>query len=249
MGAIDLKEISTTPPKGLKKDEVKKVTEPLVKDIGEKLRMLHAEKKHALLIILQGMDASGKDGAIRHVFNYCSPSTISTMSFKKPTDWEMKHDFLWRVHKWVPEKGHTTIFNRSHYEDILIQRVHNWIDDDRRFHRMNAINSFEELLSVDNNTSILKFYLHISRDQQKEELQERIDEKDKHWKHNPNDWKERELWDEYMEAYNYAINNSKIPWHIIPVDKRWYRNYLMAKIIIDKLESLELTYPEFKEDA
>lgn len=249
MASIDLNNISTTPPKGLEKDEVKKVTDTLSEELHDLLQLLHAEGKHSLLIVLQGMDAAGKTGGIDKVFKNCSPSIVSSVHFRAPTKEEMRHDFLWRVHKHAPEKGQIVVFSRSHYEDILIQKVHNWIDDDRRFVRMNAINHFEELLVKDNNTRILKFYMHISKKQQKAELQERIDEKEKHWKHNPNDWKERDHWDAYMDAYNYAINNSKIPWHIIPVDKRWYRNYLMTKIIVEELQSLQMEYPKLPKDA
>jgi PPK2 family polyphosphate:nucleotide phosphotransferase len=249
MSNIDLSNISTKPPSGLKKQEVKKVTKTLSEKLHELHRVLYAERRHSMLVVMQGMDASGKNGGIRNVFNNCSPSIVRSVPFVRPTEKEMQHDFLWRIHKHVPAKGKIVIFNRSHYEDILVQKVHNWIDDDRRFIRMNAINHFEELLSKDNNTRIVKFYLHISKKKQKKELQERLDEQDKHWKHNVNDWKDREYWDDYREAYNYAINNSKIPWHIIPVDKRWYRNYLMTKIIVEELEALNMEYPDLPKNA
>ena len=168
-------------------------------------------------------------------------------AFKKPTEIEFSHDFLWRVHKQAPSKGHIKIFNRSHYEDILIQRVHGWIDEERVEKRMNAINAFEELLTFDNRTTILKFYLHLSYEQQALELQERIDERKKNWKHNPGDWKEREHWDEYMRCYEDVLNRSKTPWHIIPVDERWYRDYLVSKTISETLEKLEMSWPELEE--
>ena len=144
----------------------------------------------------------------------------------------------------MPAKGEVVLFNRSHYEDILIQRVHNWIDDDKVQLRMNAINSFEELISFDNNTTILKFYLHISLDEQEKQLLERVNIPNKRYKHNNGDWAERVHWDEYMKAYEFAINNSKIPWNVIPVDMRWYRDYLISTIVLEKLNELDITYPK-----
>lgn len=215
----------------------------MVQRIGELQRMMYAEKKHSLLVIFQGMDAAGKDGATRKVFRECSPTGINAYSFKKPTEKEFGHDFLWRVHKEAPEKGYIQVFNRSHYEDILIQRVHKWIDEDRVKKRMDAINAFEELLVFDNNTTVMKFYMHISPDRQKEKLQERIDDPTKNWKHNDNDWKERELWDEYRRCYEDVINWSSIPWIIAPVDQRWYRDHFIAKKVLKKMESLNMKLP------
>jgi PPK2 family polyphosphate:nucleotide phosphotransferase len=240
---IKLSKISTLPPKGADKKATIKKTQKLVERIGELQQVMLAQRKYSMLVIFQGMDASGKDGAVKNVFQDCYPHGLHVHSFKKPTEQDLSHDFLWRIHQHVPEKGKIQIFNRSHYEDILIQRVHGWIDDERAHKRMKAINAFEELLEFDNQTIIFKFYLHLSYEQQKLELQERIDEKEKHWKYNPNDWKEREHWDQYMSYYEYAINNSKIPWTIVPVDKRWYRNYVVAKTIVKRLEKLKMKYP------
>ncbi|MDX1666278.1 MAG: polyphosphate kinase [Saprospiraceae bacterium] len=245
---IELSKIPTTPPEELDRDQIEEKTEELEERLGDLQRVMYAEQKHSVLVVLQGMDASGKDGAVKNVFKECHPNGISTYSFKKPTEEEFAHDFLWRVHQQAPKKGMIKVFNRSHYEDILIQRVHGWINDERRTRRMESINAFEELLQYDGNTTIFKFYLHISFEQQKIELQQRIDEEDKHWKHNDNDWKEREHWDKYMNCYEYAINNSRIPWHIIPVDKRWYRNYLIAKTIVGELEKLDMQYPPLVSD-
>lgn len=240
---IRLSEILTTPPDGLDRDDIEDKTKELQERLGDLQKVLYAEQKHSVLVIFQGMDASGKDGAVKHTFKDCHPHGLSVYSFKKPTDEELAHDFLWRVHKQVPPKGMIQVFNRSHYEDILIQRVHGWIDDEHAHRRMAAINAFEELLAFDNNTHIFKFYLHLSYEQQKEELQERIDEPEKHWKHNPNDWKEREHWDTYRKYYEYAINESRIPWTIVPVDKRWYRNYIVVKTLVERLEALNMQYP------
>ena len=240
---IKLSEISTKAPKGLHKDDLESETEDLVKRLGKLQSILYGERKRSLLVIFQGMDGSGKDGAARKVFRECSIAGLDLVSFKKPTEEEFGHDFLWRVHKWAPEKGMTTIFNRSHYEDILIQRVHKWIDMDRVKKRMDAINAFENLLQFDNNTLIFKFYMHISYEEQAVELQQRLDDPTKYWKHNEADWEERKYWDQYMEAYEYAINQSDIPWHICPVDNRWYRDYFIAKTLVEGLEKLNMKLP------
>ncbi len=240
---IKLSEISAGPPEDLSKKQLKKQTEALFRHIGDLTMTMSGEQKNSLLVVFQGMDSSGKDGATRNIFKYCSPGIVHAFSFKKPTDEEFAHDFLWRVHKRTPSKGMVSVFNRSHYEDILIQRVHGWISEEKVKMRMNAINAFETLLQEDNNTTILKFYMHISKDKQQEELQERIDDPNKHWKHNENDWKEREHWDKYMNCYEYAINESVIPWHIVPVNSRWYRDYYVAKTIVDTLESFKMELP------
>ena len=243
---VKLNKISTLPPEGAKKKDFEPLTEGYAARIGELNEVLRAQQKHSLLIILQGMDGSGKDGSVKKVFKECTPFNLSVYSFKKPTEIEFAHDFLWRVHEHVPAKGDIKIFNRSHYEDILIQRVHGWIDEKRVEQRMNAINAFEELLAFDNNTTILKFYLHISLEQQEIELQQRKDDPKKFWKHNDGDWEERKRWDDYMRCYQYVFQNSKIPWNIVPVDHRWYRDYLIAKTVCEAMEGLGLEYPPMK---
>lgn len=240
---IKLSEISTRAPQSIDKKEAKEKLKEYGKRIAELQEVMYAEKKHALLVVFQGMDSSGKDGATEKVFRYCSPAGINAFSFKKPTDEEFAHDFLWRVHRHAPEKGKIQVFIRSHYEDILIQRVHKWIDEDRVTARIEAINAFEELLVKDNNTTILKFYMHLSPERQLEKLQERIDNPEKQWKHNPGDWEERKYWDQYIEAYEDAINRSSVPWIIAPVDQRWYRNYFIAKKVCETLESLKMQKP------
>ena len=240
---IKLSEIPTTAPKSLNKDDIKKITKDLENEISELQNLMYAESKHSLLIVLQGMDGSGKDGITRSMFDGCTPTGLRVHSFKKPTEMELAHDFLWRAHAPVPERGEIVVFNRSQYEDILIQYVHGWIDGEKRDMRMRAINAFEEVLLKDNNTQILKFFLHISPEKQVEKLQERIDDPKKRWKHNDSDWEERKLWDQYVEAYEYAINNSTIPWHIIPVDHQWYRDYVAMKIVRDTLKGLNMVYP------
>ena len=243
---IKLADISTKAPEGFTKKNTKKKTDRMARRIGELLQTMYAESKHSLLIVFQGMDSSGKDGATRKVFKYCSPSAIAAYGFKKPTDLEFAHDFLWRVHQQAPQKGTVKIFNRSHYEDVLIQRVHKWIDEDRVTKRINAINAFEELLEFDNNTKVLKFYMHLSKERQGEKLQERIDVPEKNWKHNDGDWEQREFWDEYRRCYEDVINRSSIPWHIAPVDDRYYRDYFIAKTVLETLEAMDMKLPGLK---
>ena len=246
---IKLSAINTNPPSDKDEDDIRKLTKKYAKDIASLQELLYANGKKSLLVVFQGMDTSGKDGTTREVFKYCSPNGVHAFSFKKPTDLEFAHDFLWRVHKVTPPKGKIHVFNRSHYEDILIQCVHNWIDDEKRDKRMQAINSFEELLQFDSNTIVLKFFLHISSDKQKEKLEERMVEERKFWKYNPGDWKEREHWDAYQDAYEYAINHSNIPWTVVPADKRWYRNFFVAAKIRAVLTELNMTYPPLKKEA
>lgn len=240
---IELKNIDTIPEEGITKADIKQKTEQLTTEIADYAQRLMAESKQALLIVMQGMDSSGKDGATKKVFRKCSPHVVKAYPFKKPTDLEFAHDFLWRAHKVAPAKGEIMIFTRSHYEDILIQRVHKWIDMDTVESRMEAINNFEELLEKHNNTKVLKFYLHLSPERQEEKLQERIDIPEKNWKHNPGDWEERKHWKSYMKAYEYAINASRIAWNIIPVDKRWYRDYCIAKVVLKTLKQMNPQYP------
>jgi len=220
----------------------------LLEELESLQYLLNAEGKSSLLVVLQGMDASGKDGITKKVFGACMPSGISVTSFRKPTDEEFAHDFLWRIHKEAPRKGMIKIFNRSHYEDVLIQRVHKWIDEERVDKRIAAINAFEDLLAFDNNTIVLKFYLHLSKEQQEIELQQRIDEKEKNWKHNDGDWKEREHWDEYMRCYEDLINRCTTPWHIIPMDERWYGQYLVVKKTVEVLKGLNMKFPALERE-
>lgn len=241
--AIDLSKIPTTPPADLDKDDARKISKKRARRIAELHHQLVAQGKHSVLIVLQGMDASGKDGAMRNVFGECSPFGLRAVGWKKPTDLEFAHDFLWRIHKEVPAKGELVIFNRSHYEDVLIQRVHGWIDEETVDRRFAAINAFEQLLAHDNNTLVLKFYLHLSKEQQVKELSERVNELEKHYKHNDGDWEEREHWDKYRAAYHDVLNRSEIPWHVVPVDERWYRDYVMTEIIVNALEDLAMEWP------
>lgn len=240
---INIKKLPTGPPKDADRKKLEDRTDDYCKEIGELHQKLIASGTHSVLVIFQGMDASGKDGAVKNVFKKCVHNNLTVTSFKKPTDEEFAHDFLWRVHKQCPGKGEIKIFNRSHYEDILIQRVHGWIKPKKVKQRMEAINAFEKLLTFDANTLVLKFFLHTSKDQQKIELQERLDDPEKNWKHNDGDWKEREHWDKYMKAYQDVLNWSEIPWTVTPVDERWYRNYIVAKTVAEAMRKLKLKYP------
>jgi PPK2 family polyphosphate:nucleotide phosphotransferase len=245
MAKIKLSKISTLPPKNVNREKIEAKTKDLVKKIGDLQHIMYAEGKKSLLVVLQGMDASGKDGTTKTVFANCNPNGIDVVAFKKPTEEEFAHDFLWRVHKVTPRKGNLMVFNRSHYEDILIQRVHQWIDEKRVKLRMDAINAFEQLIAFDNQTTVLKFYMHISQERQQEKLQERIDVPEKHWKHKEADWAENDYWDSYMRCYEDAINKSIIPWHIVPCDKRWYRNYFVAQIVYDTLKKMKPVLPVY----
>jgi PPK2 family polyphosphate:nucleotide phosphotransferase len=247
MAKIKLLAIDTRAPKKMSKENIKKETQKLKFKIEELQNLMYAEGKHALLIILQGMDASGKDGTIKNVFDAVNPMGCRVVSFKKPTELEMKHDFLWRVHQQVPEKGIVHIFNRSHNEDVLIQRVHNWIDEKTVKQRFNHINDFEQLL-VESNTVVVKFYLHISQDVQLKRLEERMTDITKMWKHNDNDLKERELWPAYMKAYEDVFLNCETaaPWTIVPADQNWYKEYIIAKRVVEELEKLDMKFPGLK---
>ena len=226
------------------KEKIKAKTEKILERIGELQHKMYAENKHSLLIVLQGMDASGKDGVTKGLLKYCNPVGFSTFSFKKPTDEEYAHDFLWRVYKQVPGKGETMVFIRSHYEDILVPAVGKYIAPDTIARRYKIINEFEQVLEQ-NNTKVLKFFLHVSKKAQEERLMERIDQKEKHWKHKDGDWDTREKFDEYTEVYEKILNTcNEIPWHIAPADKNWQKLYAVSVEVLKVLELMDLKWPE-----
>jgi PPK2 family polyphosphate:nucleotide phosphotransferase len=207
--------------------------------------LLYAEGRHKLLLVLQGMDASGKDGAIRHVFEGVNPQGVTVANFKAPSQLELAHDYLWRVHHKTPANGHITIFNRSHYEDVLVVRVKNLAPQEVWERRYEHINAFEKLLA-DEGATILKFFLHISPDEQKERLQARLDDPAKHWKFNPNDLKERARWADYQQAYEAALSKTSAghaPWYIIPANRKWFRNLAIAAILVETLKGLDMRSP------
>lgn len=245
MKNIKLNKTDTRAPKSINKEKTKEEFHDLKTQLGKLQNLLFAEGKHALLIILQGMDASGKDGAVQNVFHSVNQMGCRVIAFKAPTEIENKHDFLWRIHLQAPEKGMIHIFNRSHYEDVTIQRVHKMIKKDILKQRFNHINNFEKLLA-ETGTIVLKFFLHISKDKQYERLQERINDPEKMWKHNEQDMKERVKWNEYMKAYEDAITNcsENAQWHIIPADQNWYKEFLIAKITVNALKELKMRFPK-----
>ena len=232
------------------KDKALRRLEELNGELESLQEMLYAENKHKILVVLQGMDTSGKDGTIRHVFEGVNPQGVRVASFKVPTPEEASHDYLWRVHKQVPQRGEIVIFNRSHYEDVLVVRVHQLVPEQTWKNRFAQINDFERLLSEEG-TVILKFYLHIDKDEQKERLQARLDDPAKQWKFNSGDLKERALWDEYTAAYEDVLNKTSseyAPWYVVPANKKWYRNLVVAEVLVDKLKQLNMSYPKPLED-
>jgi len=230
---------------GVSKSHVGKASASRVQKLAALHDLLYAEHKRALLVILQGMDAAGKDGTIKHVMSGVNPQGCSVTSFKQPGTRELDHDFLWRIHAAVPEKGSIGIFNRSQYEDVLIARVHNLVPRATWKKRYGEINAFEEIL-VENNVCILKFFLHMSKEEQARRFKARLSDPSKNWKASAADFKERELWDDYQAAYKDAIGKCSTdcaPWYVIPSDHKWFRNFAVAEVIINTLESFKMRYP------
>jgi PPK2 family polyphosphate:nucleotide phosphotransferase len=228
------------------KRDLKKKTEKLVTRLGELQELLYAEHQHKVLIVLQGMDTSGKDGTVRHVMDGFNPQGVRVASFKKPTEPELEHDYLWRVHSQVPAKGEVVVFNRSHYEDVLVVRVHDLVPEAQWRQRYAQINEFERMLT-ETGTVVLKFFLHISRDEQKKRLEERISDPTKRWKFQHGDIEERKLWNDYQKAYEDALERTSTkwaPWYVVPANAKWYRNHLVASVIADALGELDMKYPE-----
>ena len=232
------------------KDAAQEKLGRLTKKVETLQELLYAEHKHKVLIVLQGMDTCGKDGTIRDVFEGVNPQGVRVASFKVPTPEELDHDYLWRVHRQVPGKGEITIFNRSHYEDVLVVRVHALVPEAVWERRFRQINDFERLL-VEEGTTVLKFFLHIDRDEQKERLQARLDDPTKHWKFSLGDLKERGRWNEYQRAYEDVLSltsTQAAPWYIVPSNKKWYRRLVIAQVIVEALDGLEMQFPQPKED-
>jgi len=234
----------------ISKEEGKNQLLQLNEELETLQELLYAEGKHKLLIVLQAMDTGGKDGTIRHVFEGVNPQGVKVFSFKVPTEEELAHDYLWRVHEHTPGKGKIVIFNRSHYEDVLVVRVHNIVPKEIWSRRYEHIRAFENLLAEEG-TTILKFYLHIDKDEQKDRLQARLDEPNKNWKFSRGDLEERKLWDKYLEAFEDALEKTSTetaPWYVIPANRKWYRNLVISSIIIEKLKSLNMAFPDSEED-
>ncbi|HEV2612585.1 MAG TPA: polyphosphate kinase 2 family protein [Noviherbaspirillum sp.] len=223
----------------------KKQVEQLASQIAELQNLLYAEHKRKLLVILQGMDTSGKDGTVKGVFGKIDPLGIQTVAFKAPTQHEKDHDFLWRIHSRTPGKGEIVIFNRSHYEDVVITRVHDWIDDAECIRRYAHIRDFERML-VETGTVVLKFFLHISKDEQKKRLEARLADPQKHWKFDMQDIEERKSWDVYQRLYQQAINETSTdhaPWYVIPADSKTHRNLAIASVVLHTMQDMQLSYP------
>ncbi|MBL6447734.1 polyphosphate kinase [Fulvivirga sp. 29W222] len=243
---IDLDKISTLPPEGAVKKEYKQHLSDLRNELFQLQNKLYADGRYSVLIVLQGLDTSGKDGTIRHAFSGMNPQGVQVTSFKKPTEDEMKHDFLWRVYPHFPAKGMIRVFNRSYYEDILVPTVHESLGKEILQHRANLINELEQHLTA-SHTLILKYYLHISVEEQKDRLEDRKTKPHKRWKYAEEDEKIPLQWDDYKSAYHTVLNKCNvIPWHIIPSDKRWFRNYTAAQILLEELQKLDLRYPDME---
>lgn len=235
--------------KGGKKEGLTALAE-LNKQLEELQELLYARQQEKLLVVFQAMDTGGKDGTIRSVFDGVNPQGVKVASFKTPTPEELAHDYLWRIHKQTPGKGEIVIFNRSHYEDVLVVRVHQLVPEKVWTKRYDQINQFEKMLTEEG-TTILKFYLHIDRDEQKERLLERIKIPAKQWKFNPGDIEERKRWDDYMKAYEDMLMKTSTrwaPWYIIPANRNWYRNLMVSSLIVDTLKKMKLAHPPVVEN-
>ena len=243
---VDLTKMPSRTKPELSKDEGRELKAELDKRLKELQEVLYAESKQAVLAVFQAMDTGGKDSTIRKVFGPLNPQGVRVSNFKAPTDLELSHDFLWRVHAQCPAHGMIGVFNRSHYEDVLIVKVKGWAKPKVIRQRYEQINAFEDLLGQ-SGTHIVKFYLHISKDYQKQRLQRRLDRPDKHWKFNPADLKERAIWGDYRKAYETAMrrcSTDDAPWYIIPAERRWYRSLVITQVMVELLESMKLKYPE-----
>lgn len=227
------------------KKDAKKPTRENLRKLDKLQEVLYAQAKHAVLIVFQAMDGGGKDGAIEHVFSGVNPQGCTVTSFKQPTHLELEHDFLWRIHAACPAKGMIGIFNRSHYESVLVERVKDLVPEDVWSRRYDHINHFERLLA-DEGTTILKFFLHISWEEQKRRMEKRLADPTKNWKFDANDLKERKRWDDYMAAYQDALRKCSTewaPWYVVPADHKWYRNCVISDTIVRTLETLDLQFP------
>jgi PPK2 family polyphosphate:nucleotide phosphotransferase len=248
---VDLRKIPTGKVVGnWNKATAKKRIEENAEKMADMANFLYAENRRSILLVLQGMDTAGKDGTIRTVMKGVNPRSCQVVSFKRPSEEELDHDFLWRVHQVVPKKGNIGIFNRSHYEDVLVVRVHNLVPEEPWKQRFEQINNFEKLL-VENGMTIIKCFLHVGKEEQRIRLQERIENPDKRWKFNVGDLAERKLWDVYQKAYEDALskcNTEHAPWHIIPSDREWYRNLLVSELMCQTLKKLNPKNPTPAED-
>jgi PPK2 family polyphosphate:nucleotide phosphotransferase len=242
---LHLDKIRTDDDGGLDKPKAQAQTAKLGQRLADLQEVLYAQGTQALLIVLQAMDCGGKDSTIRTVLAPINPQGCKVISFKGPNDVERRHDFLWRIHQNVPRAGYVGVFNRSHYEDVLIVRVKSLLPEERWRPRYDHINAFEQLLN-DEGTRIVKFFLHISKDYQRERLLKRLQDPSKHWKFDPSDLVERQHWDQYQRAYEEALSRcstKQCPWYVVPAEKRWFRDRLITQVLVETLESMDLKYP------
>lgn len=245
-GKVDLSRIDAEDTAGLSKSDAQRLEADLEARLAELQERLYAESKQALLVVFQAMDAGGKDGAIRKVFDCVNPQGVRVASFKAPTPLELSHDFLWRIHQQVPPKGYIGIFNRSHYEDVLVVRVNELVPEPVWKARYDQINAFESLLHA-SGTRIVKFYLHISKDEQKQRFEARLQDPTKQWKFSTGDLPVRERWDDYMQAYEAALSRCSTddaPWYIVPANKKWFRDLLITQLIVETLEAMNPQFPD-----
>jgi PPK2 family polyphosphate:nucleotide phosphotransferase len=243
---IRLKDFNPDYHEGLEKEDTRKKTESLCEKIGALQQLLYADGQHSLVIVLQGMDTSGKDGTVKHVLDSVNPAGVETANFKTPSHEELAHDFMWRIHKALPRYGNIGVFNRSHYEDVLVVRVLKLQPAQVWAARYDQINAFEKYLAH-NRIVLLKFFLHISKEEQAERLRERLDNPRKNWKFQPEDLRMRSYWNQFMKAYEDAINRCSTPdapWYIIPANRKWYRDYVISKIVVKALENMGLKWPK-----
>jgi len=248
---VDLEAIDPDFCAGLEKEAAREETAADLQALEHLQRLLYAEDRRALLVVLQGIDTAGKDGVIRKVMTGFNPQGCVVTPFKKPTGEETEHDFLWRVHSACPRRGEIGVFNRSHYEDVLVVRVHDLVPRKRLDRRYGAINDFERHL-VDEGTHVVKFFLWISRDEQKRRLQERLADPEKNWKFSEADLKERERWDEYIEAFHLALSRcstDEAPWWIVPANRKWFRDWMVARVLRGTLEGFDMQWPKADFDA
>ena len=232
------------------RDDAEKRTRELNKELEDLQELLYAQNVHKVLVVIQGTDTGGKDGTIRHVFDHVNPQGVKVASFKQPNTTELARDYLWRVHAQVPARGEITIFNRSHYEDVLVVRVHDLVPRSQWERRYDHINAFEKMLA-DEGTTIVKLFLHISKDEQRERLQARLDEPHKNWKFSLGDLSEREHWDDYQAAFTAMLDRSSTdhaPWYVIPADRKWFRNLLVSEIMVQTLTGLDMDWPDPEDD-
>ena len=243
---LRLADVPTRADGGMEKGFAKRELDRVLARLDALQELMYAESKHSLLVVLQAMDAGGKDSTIRSVFGPLNPQGCRVASFKAPSREELGHDYLWRVHRRTPARGTIAVFNRSHYEDVLVVRVNGLVPETRWRGRYEQIRAFERLLAEEG-TTILKFYLHISKPYQKARFERRLARPDKYWKFNPGDLRVRERWDDYMDAYEEALSQTstdRAPWYVVPAERRWYRNLIIARTLVAKLESLDMQFPE-----